>query len=432
MDLCVIIILIFDHSIFDGIVRWFISERFEGSLVIIDHNRLMTIETETADKKATARGEEEKIADLPLVVLTSTGERGYVHRFTQAGFSAIITKPVHQSQLLEILAHVFDAYEEGRRTGLISIEGNLVLEKKAQQAGEEDFSELVGQRLLLVEDNRTNRMMTTEMLENMGCIVKSAENGENALEVLKEASFDLIIMDCQMPVMDGFDCTGRIRHLEVTGKLSKRTPITALTANAMKGDREKCLAAGMDDYLAKPVRRIELQKMLEKWLLDKDETHAEEAEPEEQQEDIKKTPEELVVEDAQTPAETEIDGQAFPILNKDVLKETHDMMKTGFPDMVRFFLEDSASHLKTIRSDIDEKDTQKIITPARAIKSSGRQLGAILVSETAKDIEATVRNIDADNSSDMDMLSQKLDRLASHLEQTETRLKQYLEALNKG
>ena len=375
--------------------------------------------------KAEAHGEEENIADLPLVVLTSTGERGYIHRFTQAGFSAVMTKPVHQSQLLETLAHVFDAYENGRRAGLISVEGNLVSDKKTQQAGEEDFSGLVGQRLLLVEDNRTNRIMAEEMLEGMGCIANSAENGEIALEILKEAGFDLIIMDCQMPVMDGFDCTGRIRHLEVTGKLSKRTPIIALTANAMKGDREKCLAAGMDDYLAKPVRRIELQKMLEKWLLDKDGEKAEEPE------------EEIIQEEQQKPAEQpqrssgpDINDEKFPVLDEEILREARDMMQARFPDMVRFFLEDSASYLKTIRSGLEEKDAQKIITPAHTIKSSSKQLGAILVSETAKDIEASARNIANDNSGDMDMLSQKLNQLVAHLEQTETRLKQYLETLN--
>jgi len=362
-----------------------------------------------------------------LVVLSSIGERGYVHRFAQAGFSAVLSKPAHQSHMLETLAHVVDAFNKGRRSGLVSIEGNLVSETAAEQhelAEGGEFSELVGQRILLVEDNRTNRAMAQEMLEDMGCVVATAENGEIGVEAVQEGSYDLILMDCQMPVMDGFESTGRIRHLEATGKLGNRTCIVALTANAMKGDKEKCLASGMDDYLAKPVRKRELQGMLEKWLLDKDVAETKEVK-EEIKEGAKENP--LLL-----PETVEKDGEETPFLDQEILSEARDMMKARFPDMVKFYLEDSASYLKAIRGGLDESDPQKIISSAHTIKSSSRQLGAILVSEIAKDIEAIAREIVNDDGGDMTVIAQKLEQLIRHFEQTEANLKKYLGTLNTG
>lgn len=123
-------------------------------------------------------------------------------------------------------------------------------------------------RVLLAEDNRTNMMMVTEILEQCGCHVTPARNGLEVIECESKETFDLIFMDCRMPDMDGYDATRLIRDREKRDKLN-HTPIVALTANAMKGDRDKCLAAGMDDYVAKPVKKEHLAAMLLKCLPDK-------------------------------------------------------------------------------------------------------------------------------------------------------------------
>lgn len=123
-------------------------------------------------------------------------------------------------------------------------------------------------RVLLAEDNRTNMMMVTEILEQCGCHVTPARNGFEVIELETKETFDLIFMDCRMPEMDGYDATRLIRDREQREKLN-HTPIVALTANAMKGDRDKCLAAGMDDYVAKPVKKEHLAAMLLKCLPDK-------------------------------------------------------------------------------------------------------------------------------------------------------------------
>ena len=133
-------------------------------------------------------------------------------------------------------------------------------------------------RLLLVEDNPVNRMVATRQLSYLGYRhIDAVSNGVEALEAVKHRTYDLIVMDCQMPEMDGYETTRRIRALEkqsllahstgTEGKPPRTIPIVAVTAHALADDREECLAAGMSDYLAKPIRPEELRGVLEKWIL---------------------------------------------------------------------------------------------------------------------------------------------------------------------
>ena len=121
-------------------------------------------------------------------------------------------------------------------------------------------------RILLVEDNPVNQMVAQKMLERIGLKATLANNGIEALQCLDEQSFDLVLMDCQMPEMDGFDATRKIRKLEFKTPQQMRLPIIAMTANVMSGDRERCLETGMDDYIGKPVQRDQLATVLRKWL----------------------------------------------------------------------------------------------------------------------------------------------------------------------
>lgn len=121
------------------------------------------------------------------------------------------------------------------------------------------------ERILLVEDQLTNRLVVENMLENIQLKTTHAENGKEAVAKFREAEFDLVLMDVQMPVMNGYDATKEIRILEQQQQ-RPRTPIIAVTANAMQGDRQKCLEAGMDDYIAKPIQAAELEQMVRKYL----------------------------------------------------------------------------------------------------------------------------------------------------------------------
>jgi len=122
-------------------------------------------------------------------------------------------------------------------------------------------------KVLLVEDNPINLMVAQKMLEKVGLKPSLANNGIEALEQLKSQSFDLVLMDCQMPEMDGFDATREIRQLNIKALNKQPLPIVAMTANVMSGDRERCLEVGMDDYIGKPVRRDELASILKRWLI---------------------------------------------------------------------------------------------------------------------------------------------------------------------
>jgi two-component system, sensor histidine kinase and response regulator len=126
-------------------------------------------------------------------------------------------------------------------------------------------------RVLVVEDNPVNLEITRVMLGAVGCQVFVASNGLEAVAAVKEQTFDLILMDCQMPELDGYGATEAIRRLERENALpavATRTPVIALTANAMEGDRERCVVSGMDDYLSKPFTRAQLLELLVKWLPD--------------------------------------------------------------------------------------------------------------------------------------------------------------------
>jgi CheY-like chemotaxis protein len=120
--------------------------------------------------------------------------------------------------------------------------------------------------VLLVEDNEINVVVAKGLIELYGPTVEVAEHGEVALELLKKHDYNMVFMDCQMPVMDGYECTRRIRE-DTSGLFNPNIPIVAMTANAMRGDKEKCLAAGMNDYLAKPVDTEGVQHTLNKWIV---------------------------------------------------------------------------------------------------------------------------------------------------------------------
>ena len=159
----------------------------------------------------------------------------------------MVRKPLSLRRLHELL----DAQPEARTTLPVAVEPS-----PARVCGE----------VLLVEDSAVNQLLAIEMLEVLGVVVETAETGLEALERLQAKRYDLVLMDVQMPEMDGLEATRRIRAGQHAGAEPTRLPIIAMTANAMRGDRERCLAAGMDDYLSKPVDFEALRKCMQRWL----------------------------------------------------------------------------------------------------------------------------------------------------------------------
>ena len=182
----------------------------------------------------------------PLVMLSSSGLRGDAQRCREIGFAAYLSKPIGRDDLLQALSRALDEYKE-QQPQLVT----RYLIKDHQ----------VPLEVLLVEDNATNQLVATKLLQRWGHRVSVAENGVLGSEALVGRRFDVVLMDMMMPVMDGLEATRRIRAAEQASG-APRTPIIAMTANAMQGDREICIEAGMDDYLAKPIDSQELQRLV--------------------------------------------------------------------------------------------------------------------------------------------------------------------------
>jgi CheY-like chemotaxis protein/HPt (histidine-containing phosphotransfer) domain-containing protein len=221
-----------------------------------------------------------------------------------------------------------------------------------------------GARILLVEDNTVNQMVATTMLQAAGCIVEVAGNGREALERLERNRYQLVLMDCQMPEMDGYAATTEWRRRERAS--GAHQPIVALTANAMEGDRERCVAAGMDDYLAKPFRREQMLAMLRRYL------HCEEpATP------VHPAP-------AEAPAASDFDPKALDNLRQ--------IERGGAPGLVTKVLETyivSARELvESLGRSLVAGDLKELHRAAHTLKSSSANVGAMALAALARQLES--------------------------------------------
>ena len=197
---------------------------------------------------------------LAMVLFTSSARRGEAGRFADIGFDGYLVKPLKPSILGDALAAALGARETGGLTGIIT---RHLLAEDHGRATQGPVPVMGHARVLVAEDNAINVKVASRMLSKYGCRVDVAANGREAVELFGQLPYDIVFMDCQMPEMDGFEATAEIRRLEADGP---RVPIVALTANAMSGDRERCLAAGMDDFLSKPVKERDLAGALERWV----------------------------------------------------------------------------------------------------------------------------------------------------------------------
>ncbi len=216
--------------------------------------RVAIVDTDLADGDAFALARtlrsDPALAYLSLVLVTPRAARGIGSAAQATGFARRITRPIRRSQLLDaVLWALSGTVREGP------------VEPAARQRA---ASESLAGRVLVAEDQIVNQRLVQVLLERLGCSVEVVENGRDAVAAAARGGFDLLLMDCQMPVLDGFAAAEQIRRAEAGS--AARLPIVALTANAMRGDEERCLAAGMDGYLTKPLRRAALEAALARWL----------------------------------------------------------------------------------------------------------------------------------------------------------------------
>lgn len=320
-------------------------------------------------------------ANTCLIMMTAAGYYSGESHLGEAGFSAFISKPIRNLELVETLAKVWEKYQSGKTDGVIHIDTQ---ESRAVNRNSSQLR-LANQRILLAEDNRINQLYVKEVLEGMGCIVVTADNGEEAVEIAQKQDFSLIIMDCQMPVMDGYEAAQRITSLKKTGVLPGKLPIIALTANAMASDRQKCLDAGMNDYLAKPVRSQTLQEAVYYWVTGNRVINIESPPREtklmkpEKTEPVKQNPPAEMREYVSSSGEKLIDMQAA--------EEARKVFKSKYNMMLRYYIEDTEKYIQEITSALANQDIVAAVRPAHTIKSTSARMGAMQLSSIAKIIE---------------------------------------------
>jgi CheY-like chemotaxis protein len=189
------------------------------------------------------------------MLLTSTGHLGDAARCREAGIAAYLTKPIPQAELLQAICRTLGTAQADGTAAASATSATVVTRHSLRE-------ESPHWRVLLAEDSAVNRLLAVRLLEKRGHKVTTANHGREAVEVFQKQEFDLILMDIQMPEMDGFEATAAIRALEAgTGQ---HIPIIALTAHALTGDREKCIEAGMDGYSTKPIRADNLYMEMDK------------------------------------------------------------------------------------------------------------------------------------------------------------------------
>ena len=292
------------------------------------------------------RGEPE-LAGTALVLTTSAGQRGDAQRLAGIGFDAYLPKPIKRSLLLDCLLTLLD----GPRPR--TVERPLVTRHSLAESRRSRM------HLLLVEDNAVNRQIALAMLRQLGYAeIDVAGDGREALAAAGRLVYDLILMDIQMPIMDGYEATRELR------RRGCRTPIVALTANAMVGDREKCLAAGMDDYLAKPVQARTLRDTLDRWLAAPATPTAHAADP---------------------PAA----ASAAPLFDRAALIATMGGDETLAREVLGLYATSVSECLGQLREAVTRCDAPLAHRAAHTLKSSSAGAGAASLAALARQIEQT-------------------------------------------
>jgi PAS domain S-box-containing protein len=301
----------------------------------------------------TVKGDRE-LRDTLLVMMTSVSRRGDARRLESLGFSAYLTKPVKQSQLYDCL------------TTLLG--GGVPLVKGADNGSPAGLAPGKVQRrrmrVLVAEDNATNQQVALRLLEKLGCRADAVADGREAIRALETVPYDLVFMDVQMPVMDGFETTRAIRS-GTTSVPGPRIPIVAMTAHAMKGDRERCIEAGMDDYVSKPITPQALAAALDKW-----------GEPAERQQAA-------VGGAAPAPGP---EGAA-PVFDRRALSAMLANDEDVVREIVGYFLEDTPRQILALKEYADQGDAASAGGQAHAIKGAAGSVGGLALSALAAEIE---------------------------------------------
>jgi len=315
-----------------------------------------------------------------VMMLSSAGQRGDAIRCRELGIAAYLTKPVRQTELLDAILIALGTRTERKTTPALVTRHTL----------RENRNHL---HILLVEDNAVNQLVALRLLEKYGYTVGVAGNGKKALDALEKGQYDLILMDVQMPEMNGWEATQAIREKEkITGA---HIPIVAMTAHAMKGDEERCLAAGMDAYLTKPIRTQELLAVLDEVGSHKVGT--------------------------QVPFNSPSSRPTTDAIDLMATLERLDGDQGLFQEIAQVFKEDCPKIIEKMRRAIVVHDAKSLEGCAHTLKGSSANLGALAVSEAAGEIERLARTDNVESTSgQFRVLQEELERVFSELESLRT------------
>ena len=326
---------------------------------------LLILSIQISDELALAKSIREQHA-LPIILLTSLGR----HEIEDAAFAAYLTKPIKPSALLDALAQIFLG------------EQHFTKPANPPVGSDPDAGRKHPLRILLVEDLLVNQKLALRMLEKMSYRADLASNGREALESLERQTYDLVLMDVQMPEMDGLDATRRIRAMDLPQPF-----IVAMTANAMQGDRELCLAAGMDAYISKPIHQAELAAALQMVKPLEGGVPAKEA--------------------------------ATSVIDKKIYHALVETIGADFiGEMVNAFVEEGQEFLATLKNALAASDVERFRRAAHSLKSDAATFGAMDLSNMAKELELMARE------NDLNHAVGKLDALRRAFQQASHELKE--------
>ncbi|HEX2741931.1 MAG TPA: response regulator [Rubrobacter sp.] len=306
------------------------------------------------------------LSSTKLIMLSSIGRRGEGEEARQASIEAYLTKPVRQSRLFDAIALVMGTAAEETVAPEEEKQRQLVTRHSLKEA--KDRSRI---RILVAEDNQVNQKVAVQMLKRLGYQADVAADGLEVLETLSRIRYAAILMDVQMPEMDGYEATAEIRRRE-EGQ-DRHTPVIAMTANAMQGDREKALEAGMDDYVPKPVKPEELKAVLGRWIAQREvtlgaDTHA----------------------TAAGADPTASDDEQAP-LDESVLEGLRELQAEGEPDileeLIEMFLEEVPPQLVAMREAIEDRDASTVEHLAHMLKGSSGNMGALRMAPICGELE---------------------------------------------
>ena len=361
------------------------------------------------------------ISNVPIIVLSSTEERGFIKIFSTMKVAAYLSKPVRREQLIDMMAMVLEAQARGQPFDMLTTHTTHAM----RSVGSNNQAQLLnGTRILLTEDNRINLEFTTEMLVGMGCIVEHAIHGKMAIEKIQQQPFDIVLMDCQMPVMDGFEASQHIQAMQQRGEVAQ-IPIIALTANAMDGDRERCLKSGMQDYLSKPVRRANLESMLLRWVKNSGQGFALSV-PGPVMHEHQETP---AVGIASFSASQSKDGVVtIGAIDREAWAETRSLVGDRIDIISGYFLEDGERYIREIQAALQSgRALKEFVMPAHTLKSSARQFGLLGLADLARRIEEIGRT-----QSDMNSAAAAIQPLIAPLQQAFDEASAYLQSQRKA